>query len=36
MHWRTRLQCLSEHLEELSEDCRVLIQTRQGGAEGGK
>ncbi len=27
-HWRTRMQCLHDHIEELSETCRAAIQTR--------
>jgi len=27
-HWRTRMQCLHDHIEELSEACRAAIQTR--------
>jgi Spy/CpxP family protein refolding chaperone len=27
-HWRSRMQCLHNHLEELSETCRATIQAR--------
>jgi Spy/CpxP family protein refolding chaperone len=27
-HWRNRMQCLHDHIEELSEPCRAAIQTR--------
>jgi Spy/CpxP family protein refolding chaperone len=27
-HWRTRMQCLHDHVEELSETCRATIQAR--------
>ena len=27
-HWRPRMQCLHNHIEELSETCRAAIQTR--------